>query len=164
MDGHLPTGSSASPIISFFAYEDMFDDLNCLAQMRSCTMTVYIDDVVFTGPGATQELLYEARKVMARYRLLSHKTKVFRSKQPKVLTGIAVTRDGPKLPNKRQKSIALDFDLHNSLAPSEQKLVIARRLTGKLYEAAQVDPSWKTKADAFAASKNALEVLLQSGN
>ncbi len=158
--GHLPTGSSASPIVSYFAYEDMFNELFELAVHRSCKMTVYVDDIVFTGAGATRELLYEAKKIMRKYRLFGHKTKSFRARQPKVLTGVAITEQGPRLPNKRQKSIADDFVLFANMPFGEEKLRCARRLTGKLYEAAQVDNMWKKKADEFASTKQVLESVL----
>ena len=161
VDGHLPTGSSASPIISYFAYEDLFDELNRLASSRGCIMTVYIDDVVFTGPKATRELLYLAKKILRNYHLFGHKTKSFRADQPKVVTGVALTRNGPRLPNKRQKSIADDFTLFATLPLGQGKLICARRLTGKLYEAAQVDPGWKKKAEIFGLRKNVLEGLIR---
>lgn len=43
VDGHLPTGSSASPILSYFAYEDMYHELNTLALDAGCVMTVYVE-------------------------------------------------------------------------------------------------------------------------
>jgi len=157
VDGHLPTGSSSSPILSFFAYEDMFDALAKLAASKGCVMTVYVDDVVFTGIGATRGLLYTARKIFSSYRLHGHKTKVFRPGQPRIITGVAVTKEGMKLPNKRQKGIAEDFAVFDALPNGREKLMIARRLTGRLFEASQVDPSWRSKAEMVAAQRDALE-------
>ena len=78
VDGHLPTGSSASPIVSYFAYEDLFHELSVLAEACGCKMTVYVDDIVFTGAGATRRLLFEARKAIGKRHLHGHKTKLFR--------------------------------------------------------------------------------------
>ena len=50
VDGHLATGSSASPILSYYAYEDMFGEIENLAIRNECIMTCYVDDMVFTGP------------------------------------------------------------------------------------------------------------------
>lgn len=157
VDGHLPTGSSSSPILSYFAYEDMFDALAKLAASKGCVMTVYVDDVVFTGIGATRGLLYAARKIFSSYRLHGHKTKLFRPGQPRIITGVAVTKEGMKLPNKRQKGIAEDFAVFDGLPNGREKLMIARRLTGRLFEASQVDPSWRSKAEMVAAQRDALK-------
>lgn len=157
VDGHLPTGSSSSPILSYFAYEDMFDALAAMAVAKDCVMTVYVDDVVFTGVGAKRGLLYAAQKIFSSYRLTGHKTKLFRPGQPRIITGVAVTKEGMKLPNRRQKGIAEDFETFDALPNGREKLVVARRLTGRLFEATQVDPAWRAKAEIMAAERDALE-------
>jgi hypothetical protein len=157
VDGHLPTGSSSSPILSFFAYEDMFEELAGLAKLAGCQLTVYIDDMVFTGSGATRSLLYASRKVLSTYRLYGHKTKLFRPGQPRIITGVAVTKEGMKLPNKRQKAIAEDFAALDLAPEGLGKLTIARRLAGRLFEAGQIDPSWLSKAEAMAATRDAIQ-------
>ena len=156
VDGHLPTGSSSSPILSYFAYEDMFQELDALSVERGCVMTVYVDDVVFTGPGATRAMLYAARRIFGKYRLHAHKTKMFRAGQPRIITGVAVTKDGMRLPNKRQKSIADDFAAFDHLPDGYEKLVVARRLTGRLFEASQVDATWRPKAETMAVERDTL--------
>ncbi|MDF3606703.1 reverse transcriptase family protein [Paracoccus sp. DMF-8] len=156
VDGHLPTGSSASPILSFFAYEDMFDELSILAANAGCVMTVYVDDIVFSGHGAGRRIIYAAKKIIRSRHLHGHKTKVFRSGQPRIVTGAAVTSAGLRLPNRRQRSIAQDQTLFENLLPSREKLVVARRLAGRLYEASQIDPGWRSSADRMAAQRDAL--------
>lgn len=156
VDGHLPTGSSSSPILSYFAYEDMFEALAALAKANGCIMTVYVDDVVFTGIGAKRGLLYAARKVFAAFRLYGHKTKLFRPGQPRIITGVAVTKEGMKLPNKRQKSISDDYAAFEALLDGREKLQIARRLTGRLFEASQIDSAWRSRAEAMAAERDAM--------
>ena len=157
VDGHLSTGSSASPIISYFAYEDLFDELAELAVSLDCRMTVYVDDIVFTGARATRRILYEAQKSIGRRHLVGHKTKLFRPGQPRVITGVAVTKDGLRLPNRRQVHIATDQKIFDILPLGREKLVVARRLVGRLFEASQVDPSWRGRAEATAAQRDALQ-------
>lgn len=157
VDGHLATGSSASPILSYFAYDDMFAEIEALAVDRGSEMTCYVDDMIFTGPGATRRLIFDIIKVVRRYRLWGHKTKVFKAGQPKVITGVAVTRFGGRLPNKRQKAINGDLSLIKGATNDNDRVKIMRRLLGRVYEAAQVDPSWMSKAKALAAQKRELE-------
>ncbi len=162
VDGHLATGSSASPILSYFAYDDMFAEIEALAVDRGSEMTCYVDDMVFTGPGATRRLIYDSIQVIRRYRLWGHKTKVFKAGQPKVITGVAVTRLGGRLPNKRQKAIKEELSFLEGAANDNDRLKIMRRLLGRMYEAAQVDPSWMPRAVTLAAQKRGLERRISS--
>lgn len=156
INGHLPTGGSASPILSYFAYENMFDELAELAVSYGCKMTVYIDDITFTGKGATKKLLHEARRVIGKYHLKCHKNKIFQSGQPRIITGVAVTKTGNRLPNKNQKKIRKDRRLLNILLPGKNKLHVARRLAGRLYAACQIDTRWQRSAELVSRQRDAL--------
>ncbi len=162
VDGHLPTGSSASPILSYFAYEDMFAAIAILAAANNCTMTCYVDDLVFTGPGATRKLLHSVKLLMGNYKLKGHKTKVFKRKQPRVLTGVVMTQSGRRLPNRRQRAIADDISSFSIASNDQERLIILRRLVGRLYEATQIDSSWRHKAEEYSQKRNTLESQIQS--
>lgn len=157
VDGHLPTGSSASPIVSYFAYEDLFHELAVLAEACGCKMTVYVDDIVFTGAGATRRLLFDARRAIGKRHLHGHKTKLFRPGQPRVITGVVVTNSGLRLPNRRQVRIADDQKLFDALPLGREKLNVARRLTGRLFEASQIDAGWRVRAEAMAAMRDDIQ-------
>ena len=162
VDGHLATGNSASPILSYFAYEDMFGEIEALAAQHECEMTCYVDDMVFTGQSATRRLLRELIKVVRRYRLWGHKTKVFKAGQPKVITGVAVTRVGMKLPNRRQRSILDETAASGAARTDEERLLIMRSLVGRLFEAAQIDRAWHPEPDwpnSVILAKNAIDAL-----
>lgn len=157
VDGHLATGSNVSPILSYFTYEDMFCEMHALALSNCCMMTCYVDDMVFTGVGATRRLIYDGLQILRRYRLWGHKTKIFRSGKPKVVTGVAVTSDGSKVPNRRQKYIREESRLLARTRNVGEKLSVARRLTGRLYEAAQIDSSWQQSAKRMARKLREIE-------
>ena len=165
VDGHLATGSSASPILSYFAYEDMFGEIEELSVQRKCEMTCYVDDMIFTGPGATGRLLYEVIQVARRYRLWGHKTKVFKARQPKVITGVAVTKVGRRLPNQRQRTILEETAALEAAETDAERLTIMPSLTGRLFEAAQVDPNsnWRARALQMSAELRGLKHRIATG-
>jgi hypothetical protein len=165
-DSHLPTGGNVSPILSYFSYMDMFTEINDLAQRFDCVMTCLMDDMTFTGPGASGRLIFEVRRILSQYRLCAHKTKVFKAGQVKIITGVAVTMRGRRLPNKRQKAIAQDLRDLRAARSDEERLPILRRAMGRAYEAAQVDPAWLPRAKSIAAKRKAVEASLrnQTGN
>lgn len=147
VDGHLSTGSSVSPILSYFAYEDMFGEIEDLSVQRGCAMTCYVDDLVFTGLGATRRLVYDLTQIVRCYRLWVHKTKVFQAGQAKVITGVAVTSVGQRLPNERRQTIKRGRAALKAAKTDEERLPIMRRLAGQLFAAAQIDPTtWRSQA------------------
>src|SRR5258706_1339972 len=56
-DGVLPTGSPISTHLSFFAHRQMFEEVAELARTRGLHFSVYIDDLVLSGPSAAQALV-----------------------------------------------------------------------------------------------------------
>ena len=146
VDGHLATGSSASPILSYFAYEDMFAEIEVLASQYQCVMTCYVDDMVITGNGATKRILRDIIEIVSSYRLWGHKTKVFKAGQPKIITGVVVTKVGLKLPNRRKHLIMDEKVALGAARTDKERLLIMRGLTGRLYEAKQIDIAWHAYA------------------
>jgi RNA-directed DNA polymerase len=161
VDSHLPTGGNASPILSYFTYMDMFSEIENLARRRDCVMTCLIDDMTFTGTGATRALIYDVRSIITRYRLWGHKTKIFKRGQPKVITGVAVTRSGGRVPNKRQVAIAEDLKSLAAAVSDEERLIILRRVIGRMHEAAQLEPCWRKRADPLVVQRRGVERRLR---
>ena len=147
-DGHLPTGGNASPILSFWAYKPMFDEIDTLARENDCEFTLYVDDMSITGVFANRKFQQAARKIIARYGLRAHKAKTFSPNQPRVLTGIAKTRRGREVPHRRAKGIAQLEQQEAEAETTADKLRGMPSLIGKLSEAAIVDPSWTARKNA----------------
>ena len=77
--------------------------------------------------------------------------------QPRIVTGVAVTNNGLRLPNRRQVRIAEDQKLFDDLPLGREKLIVARRLTGRLFEASQIDAGWRVRAEAMAALRDDIQ-------
>jgi RNA-directed DNA polymerase len=135
---------------------DMFAEIENLARTRDCRMTCLIDDMTFTGSGATPKLIHEVQDIMRRYRLWAHKTKVFKARQPRVITGVAVTVQGLRLPNKRQRAIAQDMKLLSKEQSDQERSILLRRAIGRLSEAAQIDQRWAPRAKVLVAKQKAM--------
>lgn len=140
--GHLPTGGNASCILSFWAYKPMFDEIAALAAANGCRFTLYVDDITMTGQFATRAMQQEARRIIGKYRLRAHKNKVFAPRQPRIVTGVAVTRRGRELPNRRARAIADMTAQINSAPTAAEKLHMLPKLVGRVSEAVEVDSQW----------------------
>jgi retron-type reverse transcriptase len=143
---HLPTGSSASPIIAYYAFKLMFDEIQAFAIRNDLTMTCYVDDMTLSGANATPSLLFDLHKIVRRYGLKSHKMRYLAPKQPKVITGVCNTVDGRRVPNKLHLKIKEGFDSLAAAVTKEAKLSAIKPLLGRLEAAGQIDPKFHQRA------------------
>lgn len=154
--GRLPTGSSASPMISYYAFKPMFDELYATAEAQGLTMTCYVDDMTFSGATANSGFLYAAHKIIASYGLRSHKMKVFEPNQPKVITGLCNTPDGERVPNRLHLKISEGFVGLKVAISDEAKLKSLRPLLGRMEAARQIDPAFGARAKTLRAKMKKL--------
>lgn len=147
-NGALPTGSPISSYLAYFANVDLFSSLAELAESVNCTMSVYVDDITFTGEHATGQLLDEAIQIVHRSHLRHnrYKSRVLSAGIPKRITGVIVTSTGIAVPNSRQKRIG---ELFRERATMQS---IGTGLVGRLWEAAQIAPHFKLKVPTASAA------------
>ncbi len=158
-NGCLPKGSPASPIISYFAYRPMFDELHALALSVGATMKVYVDDIVFSGEDINGSLIPTAKEIIKKSGLRGHKISFFRKNRPRIITGVAVMPNGElRIPNKRHRKIrALEREYRNTTDPSHREIYY-KALIGQYREGSRLEPSFLGKArrlEAQATQKDA---------
>ena len=151
-EARLPTGSAASPIIAFYAFQPMFDEIAQLAATYGLTMTCYVDDMTLSGARANKGVLFEMHKIIARHGLKSHKAHVFAGAQPKVVTGVCNTPAGPRVPNKLHLKIKMGFESLSTATTPNAKKEALRPLLGRLEAAGQIDPTFRARAITVRAT------------
>jgi RNA-directed DNA polymerase len=150
-DARLPTGSSASPIIAFYAFKPMFDSLAALAARHDLKMTCYVDDITMSGTKATKAILYEAHQIIAKFGLKSHKMKFFPRNAPKIITGVCNTPAGERVPNRLHLKIKVGFDNLRNAGHGKEARKILGPLLGRLEAARQIDPAFGARAKTLRA-------------
>ncbi|MGY3475734.1 reverse transcriptase family protein [Bradyrhizobium ottawaense] len=151
-DAHLPTGGAASPIIAYYSFKPMFDEIHKFALSQGLIMTCYVDDLTLSGVRASKNTLHEIGKIISRSGLKSHKARAFAASQPKVITGVCNTKSGRRVPNKLHLKIKKGFDdLTAAKTPLEINR-IAQPLLGRLRAAGQIDPKFRARADTVSAN------------
>ena len=150
-NAHLPTGSAASPIIAYYSFKPMFDEIAQLADSLGLTMTCYVDDMALSGPCANKSVLYAIRGIVARHGLKSHKAHTFSGSQPKVVTGVCNTDAGPRVPNSLHLKIKNGFDALAKAQNAVEEDKALRPLLGRLEAAAQIDPVFMARARTIRA-------------
>lgn len=145
-NGRLPTGGAASPILSYYSFKSMFDEIEILCSERNLTMTCYVDDITISGRGANRSALHEVRKIMSRAGLRSHKAKFFDATRPKIVTGVMVKGNRLELPHSRWRAIRFAEKELVKAATDDQRLALYPALISRLHEAAQIDPACRSMA------------------
>ena len=154
-DARLPTGSSASPIMAYYAFKPMFDTLADLAERHGLTMTCYVDDVTMSGPRANRAVLFEAHRIISKSGLRSHKMKFFPGNTPKIITGVCNTPTGERVPNRLHLKIKVGFDHLRNARTGKEASKILGPLFGRLEAARQIDPAFGSRANTLRAQVKA---------
>jgi Reverse transcriptase (RNA-dependent DNA polymerase) len=136
---HLPTGSTLSGRIAFFAARAMFDEIARLTSNAGCRLTVYVDDITISGNGASKRLLGDVRKIVSDHGLNTKQKKsiTYASNSPKSITGAVVTETNLRLPNIRHQKIWRTRKELQS-AKGMGRVNLQRALRGRLQEAKQI--------------------------
>jgi hypothetical protein len=134
--GHLPTGSPLSPIMAYFAYYDLWQEIDAFCRARGFTFTVYIDDVTISGQRVSRRELWQVRMMIHRFGLQYHKQKTFIDR-PAEVTGV-ILKDGRLVAPFRQHRKLHEARLALNEAEEEDRDAILGRLTGVKGQIAQI--------------------------
>lgn len=148
-NGRIATGSSASPILAFYAFKMMFDEIATLAKELDLTFTCYVDDMTLSGAAATNATLMKLRRIIAKHGLKSHKAKCFAPGVPRVITGVCLSKDGERVPNKLHLKIAKGFEILASAVGEREKIKARDSLLGRMEAAGMIDPRYKARANTL---------------
>lgn len=122
-DGHLATGSPLSPLLSFWAFKEVFDAINHRVKSRGGVFTLYIDDIGITGKGFGHTDIIWTTRLLRKSGLIikESKTRVFRADAPKLITGRACRNNVSRAPNKQHRKMR-DAQLKLESNPNDPSL------------------------------------------
>lgn len=102
VDGHLATGSPVSPILSFYAFFEMWTQIAEMATNCGCRLTVYVDDVTISGRSVPSWLIWNIKKKIHAAELSYHKEKTF-TRGISEITGVIISTSKAALPNRQHQ-------------------------------------------------------------
>ena len=149
-DGHLATGSPASPLVSFWAYREVFDAIDERVRSRDGVFTLYIDDMGITGKGFGHTDVRWITRLLRKVGLTvkETKTRVFHADAPKLVTGRACRNGVSRAPNKQHRKMrAVQTQLELTAGDS----VLKASVTGLKRHLALLDDARREKYRAEAA-------------
>lgn len=135
VEGHLPTGSAVSPLLSYFTHRRLFAEIEKICLTKGCTVTLFVDDITVSGKHATMALLRRIKRVLLRASLIAHKDRSASAGSAVVITGAVREENKLRLRNKHRKSILDSFKQFEA-----GDLTIQESLGSKIAAAKCVDP------------------------
>lgn len=149
-DGHLATGSPASPLLSFWAYRNVFDAIDARVRARGGVFTLYIDDMAITGQGFGYSDIRWISRLLRNMGLTvkESKTRVFRAHAPKLVTGRASRNGVSRAPNKQHRKMRL---AQASLELNPTDPTLRASVAGQLRHIALLDQANRERRRAEAA-------------
>lgn len=159
----VPTGSPASQLIAYYAYRNMFQDIQTFAQkVHGCIFTLYVDDMTFSKetPFNKDQLKQGIDIILRRYghRPKYCKTRYYSKNQNKLITGVVLSKKQTLLiSNSLQQKIKTDslLVLEKGSESGKHKL---QSLKGRLQAAKLV------RARAFLELTKFTNAALRSAN
>lgn len=127
---HLPTGSPSSPIMSYYAHIDMWKSVSQIVKKANCTLSIWVDDITISGNQIPEQTKVQVKKAIKSNGLSYHKEKHYKRNDIKEVTGIIVTGDKLKSPNRHHLARKNLKQKINRQTDPERKLSLIRSLKG----------------------------------
>lgn len=137
--GYLPQGSPCSPVMAYFAYEDMWAEIDQIVTGSGATLSIYADDITISGRVVREKTIWSVKSCLFRFGFRYSKAKERSLIDTTAdVTGVIVSGETLLLPNRQhEKLAALKRGLDNARLPSERQS-LQRRLRGRIAQAAQI--------------------------
>jgi hypothetical protein len=159
VNGALPTGSPISPNLSYFACAPIFRWMEAFASARDLVFTLYVDDMVFSGPNASRDMSKIVLGHLSSNGFRGHKVAHFREGQPRVITGSAISKNGVSIPFKRQMRIRLYERAFAATSDPEELQILGKALLGQYREGERLQRGSRERAKPIQDRMNAVNVL-----
>lgn len=118
----LPTGGPVSPLLAYWVNKDMFERLSEYASSHDLTMTVYVDDLTFSGSKISKQMQSHIISLISKHNYVAHKFKYYGARAWKIITGEAVKNDQTRAPNKLKAKMRIAHREYNKHPQKREQL------------------------------------------
>jgi retron-type reverse transcriptase len=138
-DGHLPQGSPCSPILAYFSYIDMWNQINEIACTSDYHLSIYADDITISGKTIYEHDIWAIKQILYR---AGHRYS--RSKERRLInttaeiTGVIVRDDSLLLPNRQHRKIMVIRSDRAAARSKSYRAKLDQQLRGRLSQAKQI--------------------------
>lgn len=120
---HLPSGAPTSPIFSVLVNDDMFNSLHNFARENNLSLSIYVDDIIFSSNKPFLFRIYNDIESILRkhgYSISKGKTQINNKGLSKKLLGLQLKNSGKILPSRQLRSKYVKSNVYNK-EPDRQK-------------------------------------------
>lgn len=144
----LPQGFSTSPLLSFFSYKEMYEELNSFAKDNNYIFTAYYDDLTFSSNKFIHKSNFNKVKSIIERRGLKvnkRKSKITNINYNEI-TGVIINKDQVKAPKKQFKNahdcyqLLLKMDKDASLDDFRYFLPVINKFQGYISLLKTIEP------------------------
>lgn len=150
---HLPTGSRISMPLAYFANMLMFKEIEKLSIKHQITLTVYVDDITFSGINISKLFYKVIKNIINRHQhcVNTKKTKFYVNNRPKLITAVILKDNSVFIRNKHHKELYELKELYKitKITNQEQLLSVQNKLVGKLYSCGVINSKYKSEAKKY---------------
>lgn len=143
--GSTPIGSPVSQVLAFHVVRPLLDELHNLARQNGLRFTCYVDDLTFSGTGASQEFVVAASNLVRRYGFTPHADHCYGPSEDKLVTGVLLTTSGLRVPPAQLQSIDTARRRLAQSADDAGRLPSLASLIGHLAAAVSIDTCFQTE-------------------
>jgi hypothetical protein len=153
---HIPTGSQLSMPLAFWSNIRMFEQLYSLAKKHDSQMTVYVDDLTFSGHAVNKRFASVVKKIIHSNGHIAHpsKTRLYTKNEVKIITGVAIKGNETRITNEQHMKIYESLEIWKGCRdePIIAEL-IKPKLIGRLNAHLQIDARIKDKINSITSYK-----------
>lgn len=153
---HVPTGSRISMPLAFWANCRMFQELERISLEHDVTMTVYVDDLTFSGDKVNRRFKSLVKKVISKHGHTMHPTKtmLYQKEQPKLVTGVIVHNSKLKVRNEQHQLLSSELAQWLVIKDFEfaSEANVTSKLIGRLHSMGVIESRFKSKARTLRQS------------
>lgn len=142
--------------LAYWANVRMFNELENICQKHDVIMTVYVDDLTFSGKNVNRLFKSTVKKIISRYGHEMHptKTKLYPPNGTKLVTGVVIDRNNLLVRNEQHFKLFEELSMWNSIKNNQYaiSMSITSKLIGRLHSMGTIEPKYKTKAKSVRKS------------
>ncbi|MEL6663017.1 MAG: reverse transcriptase family protein [Pseudomonadota bacterium] len=137
--GALPQGSPCSPILAYYAYVDMWEEINAIAVAADCKLSLYADDITISGKTVYEKDVWAIKQCLFRFghRYSERKERALIDR-PADITGVIVSGDELLLPNRQHKELARVARAFDKAKDARERTYLGRQMRGRTAQAGQI--------------------------
>jgi len=105
-NGHLPQGSPASPILSFYSAFDMWMEIEAGVREVNCVISLYVDDITISGDVVPERMVWQVKEALKKGgHRFSKRKEAKKHRYPAEVTGLIVGSGKASMPHRHYKNL-----------------------------------------------------------